>query len=112
MQLVRAGQRVKVEPGVHLVKFVEDALEGLLLALVPHGGLHLVDGPVAQGRPVRVGDRHSVLVRRNLERQVLIRMILPVDSLLLHKFRKILLIVDAILQLIIRRRLLFAGDKG
>ena len=38
-------------------------------------------------------------------------MILPVDRLLLHKFRKILLIVVPILQLVICSWLLLAGDE-
>lgn len=109
--MVRAGNGVEVQLCIHMIEFIEHPLQRLLLSMVPHSWLHLVQGLVAKSRLVRLLDGHSVLVRRQFEGQVFIGVVFPIDDLPLDVLRKVSLIVT-LLQAVVRRGLLLAGDEG
>ena len=111
MESVRAWQRLQIQLGIHLVKLVKHLLQGLFLALISHDRLLLIEGLVAKSGRILVDDRDSILVRRHLERDVFILVVLAVQTLSFDKLCEVLSVVS-LLQLVVGRAFLLARNEG
>ena len=78
--------------------------------MVSHDRLLLIEGSVAKSGRVLVGDCNSIFVRRHLERDVFILVVLTVHTLPFDELCEVLGIV-ALLQGVISGSLLFARNE-